>query len=499
MIYLAYDIKGIQQFIFSVPKLKYIVGASLLIAEFDEDFKKENGVIFTGGGRGVFHTDSPEALKSELIKKAHEYGLDLRIGIAEKFSDAVKGADELYTFIPDSFDGEPDKVSGMFPTTDKNREHPIVEKRRQAAHTRKAESLDNRILSHIRKDLADGIKNFEGQIEFLSSVEADDADGNLGSEVIGDRNRWAIVCLDGNDMGAQFRVYEEQHKDVSEKEKTEWYKKMSNALTACTQGAFYKALTKILNDWWYEEGVYLILSQDELLVLPFRPLVLGGDDVTAIVHCSYAMDFAKTLIAEFNRLSKEHGHLWEGTNGELTISAGIAYTNTSLPLHTSIPYTESLLASAKGKFRKDKKEGEATPAAIDWENVTESMLDTPTARRERDLVFCDEDMETKTKITLTERPYKIADLEKLETEVVAKLKSVPRSILADAQMILTLPWAQRIQRLAAMKKMNSDIAELIQFDDFDDKHKPERHVRFIDAVSLLEENHRLTQSTTNND
>ncbi len=34
VVYVSYDIRGIQQNIFAVPRLKYIVGASALIAEF---------------------------------------------------------------------------------------------------------------------------------------------------------------------------------------------------------------------------------------------------------------------------------------------------------------------------------------------------------------------------------------------------------------------------------------------------------------------------------
>ena len=34
-VYVSYDIKGIQQFIFSVPRLKCMIGASGQIANFD--------------------------------------------------------------------------------------------------------------------------------------------------------------------------------------------------------------------------------------------------------------------------------------------------------------------------------------------------------------------------------------------------------------------------------------------------------------------------------
>lgn len=508
--YLAYDIKGIQQFIFSVPKLKYIVGASLLIAKFDDwaADSYDNEVIFTGGGRGIFYSKNEntiDEIKSALVKKARESGLDLRLGTAGSFSEVVHCADDLYAYVPDSLEGEPDAVSGMLPTDKTDRIHPILEKRRETVgNIRNDNSFDQQILNNIFDKLPPDIQKFKekgGKVEFLSTVKADlDDDEEFyeramkGSEVLGDRNRWAIVCLDGNDMGSQFRAFEKAHTDKSDEKKTAWYKDMSKQLDACTKGAFYEAL-KIVIQKWYDESCYMISEEDHLLVLPFRPLILGGDDVTAIIHSSYALDFAKIMIEKFNDLSKQHKELWVGTNGELTISAGIAYTNVSLPLHTSIPYAESLLGSAKGKFRTKKEEGKPTPAAIDWEHITESMLDTPSARRHRDLVFYDEDIGTK--ITLTERPYNIEQLKEVLT-LKEKLRNKPFSLLAECQTILTLPWAKRVQRLAAMKKQNAELVTFIQDDDFEDNHKPERTTKFLDAVSLLEEDHRLTQNTTEN-
>ena len=70
--YLCYDIKGIQQFIFSVPKLKYVVGASLLIDEFDR--KAGEGEVFLarkrflpGAARGPF-TVVPSKLRKICAK-----------------------------------------------------------------------------------------------------------------------------------------------------------------------------------------------------------------------------------------------------------------------------------------------------------------------------------------------------------------------------------------------------------------------------------------------
>lgn len=38
--YICYDIRGIQQYIFSIPQLQYIIGGSLVITAFDREWEK---------------------------------------------------------------------------------------------------------------------------------------------------------------------------------------------------------------------------------------------------------------------------------------------------------------------------------------------------------------------------------------------------------------------------------------------------------------------------
>ena len=58
--YLCYDIRGIQSFIFRIPKLKYIIGGSAVIDRFDRETIKNLMLpqgcerLFTGGGKGTF-------------------------------------------------------------------------------------------------------------------------------------------------------------------------------------------------------------------------------------------------------------------------------------------------------------------------------------------------------------------------------------------------------------------------------------------------------------
>ena len=525
-VYLCYDVKGIQQFIFSIPKLKYIVGASLLIDNFDRSVKLRypQNTVFTGGGRGILFDGNNlkiDSIRQVLVESARQYGLDLRIGVSKDFSEVVHCADDLYPYVPDSLDGEPCRISGLWPTTNGQGIHPLVEKRREAAGRRNEEnSFDQKILNDLKGKLPTKIQEHIEKLEFLSSVDAKDDDekrGYYGAKALGDRNRWAVIALDGNDMGSQFQAFERKHKKDSDESKMKWYCRMSQDLDACTREAFYTGLAEAITQWWENDYEKLYPKPNDCIVLPFRPLILGGDDILCLAHCSYAMDLAKTIIENFEKLSEQRASeasknnisdLWPGTGNRLSISAGIAYTGVSLPLHTSIPYAESLLGSAKGKYRQERKENEPTPAAIDWEHITESMLDTPTARRNRDLRFIDDDLDG-TEFCLTRKPYKVGDdLDKLLGQVkkLSDPKKYPRSLLVECRSLLAAPWSARIQRLAAMKKMNPSLVTMIAGKDFDDKPgstwiesmvngKSVLTTTFVDIVDLLEEGHRMEQTT----
>ena len=550
--YLCYDVKGIQQFIFSVPQLKYVVGGSLLIYEFDTkrvvQAAQSAGLtsvakIFSGGGRGTFKCESrdqAEHLRSYLVTAAMEIGLDLRIGIDKDLSQAIHTADDLYPFIPESLEGEPCRVSGLWPTTleeskgyrEENRGiHKLIWERRNRAIQRdetgrnNADALSQSIVADLKKlgSLPEDLRKRE--LIMLRAVRPELQDeARAADAALGKRNRWAVVAMDGNDMGSQFRVFSQEHNGQPHEHFERWMQAMSCSLEHCTRQAFLEALAEAVTNWWKDSvadgKLDDAITEDGRVVLPFRPLILGGDDVVCICHVSYAMRFAETLARRFNELSREESNqvkgkgidvLWPATGGELTISAGIAFTGVTLPLYTSIHYAESLLASAKGGFRSEGGDGRPTPAAVDWENITETMLDTPAARRARELRFYDGDLDGM-EIVLTNRPYKIgkelADLHQL-AERLDREEKVPRSLLAEAVFQLRKPWAQRTRWITSIAKHNRFLFEqLNEIEDLCEKDREKRSwsqtekegkrvrtTRFVDAVSLLDESHRMTQET----
>ncbi|MCP4118520.1 MAG: hypothetical protein GY737_24600 [Desulfobacteraceae bacterium] len=542
--YLSYDIRGIQQFIFSIPQLKYIIGGSLMIAGFDRKWENPpDGVekIFTGGGKGIFRIENDavkQDFQEDLIRSAHSKGLDIRLGSATTFTDAMTAADDLHPFLPEAQDleGYPCKVSGLWPVAEgrgkgpEKKIHPKVYLRKKELEK---DYFTDRFLgpdSAVCNAISQGLNGYKP--EFFTHISGEDDEGNkedmergrAGDNALGQRRRWAVIAMDGNDIGAQFRhAVSLKKNDINARSRIAF---MSRELAEhCTAGAFEDALNSVVRDWMAEAELEKCIYQagnEPRLVLPFRPLILGGDDILLLAHGSYALKFVRILSEAFTRKSQEAAErikreekfdLWPATNGKLTISAGIAYTGVTYPLHTSIPYAESLLASAKGgmqRLRTDMEEGQRhpTPAGVDWEHITETLIDTPAARRRRALTFHDEDLAMD--IRLTRKPYPIDRIPGLVDTRCKAYQNIPGHIRASLKSILMKPWAQRCRDFAALERGGKETrmlaADLQQYEypqntgpgwKTESIHGEEYLCTdILDAVSLIDEEHRMAQGAS---
>jgi hypothetical protein len=328
--------------------------------------------------------------------------------------------------------------------------------------------------------------------------------------------------MDGNDMGLQFLEHDKlrQRKSWPEEKTEAWLARMSEELGECTYQAFLAALAAAIGAWakaTVEKGLEQFCVQGtDRLVLPFRPLILGGDDLVLLCHSSYAMDFVSYLSKEFAERSEQAAvaseikPLWPATDDRLTISAGILYCNVSFPLHMAIPYAESLLNSAKGEFRRNQTEAgesarEPTPAAIDWDVITDTLVDTPSARRNRDLRFSDEEQDG-LEVVLTRRPYLLSDsgdrsLASL-LRLCKELGSLPKSVRARILPALQQPWSERLRFVASIAKRHEVLMKaLSEFPGtlgqcwHNDDQRKRRATGLPDALLLLEEDERMNRPT----
>lgn len=439
--YLCYDIRGIQSFIFQIPRLKYIIGGSALIDRLDREtvpaLARARGweLIFSGGGKGAFRCASPEQageIRKALVPEAHRFGADIRFGMHEEYSEAVHCADQLFPYLPASLKGHPCPESGLYPVED-GEPHEVVRRRNWSCGEHLGRWFEKRLLEKGVLALPPGLAC--GELAFLRDAD----EGTPGYRALGGRNRWAVICMDGNDMGSQFRAVTGAAR--SEGDLLAWVKELGKALDACSEKACLAGMQRGLAEWAGDAEVARGLQtgayrREGEIILPLRPLVVGGDDIAVVCHAGYAATFVLEACRAFEMHSealaaearKRGIDLWPATGGRVTISAGVLYCRTSLPLATAIPYAESLLALAKGRGRRLRRDriGEPAPACVDFEAVTESLLDAPLSRREREVVFLDADLNNE-RVELSRRPYTAADFECL-LEAARRLR-LPGSIL----------------------------------------------------------------------
>jgi hypothetical protein len=317
-------------------------------------------------------------------------------------------------------------------------------------------------------------------------------------------------------MGSQLHHMANVEKLPSNK-MTVWVKAMSEAIDNCVRGATKFAIAAVIDSWMKSKDYTQKKDSEGNTILPIRPIVVGGDDISVLCHVSYAMTFVEKVVEQFKELSKkhnetflkEHGYdLWPATGGKLSISAGVLFCPVNLPLHTAIEYAESLLASAKSRGRKDPVVDEPSLECIDWEHITDSIIDTPSARRQREMIYKDTD--SGREVHLTNRPCTINEFQGIK-ELAEKYGSetdagVPATIRHKVLPAMRKGLYDRLAFIAEIAKHQPILAAHLSEEGYeispektkwDYSESGKQKTPVIDALLLLEEIQRMSKETNN--
>ena len=169
-----------------------------------------------------------------------------------------------------------------------------------------------------------------------------------------DKNEWiAIIHADGNALGQVVATKNNKPGEL---------KDFSEKLDAATVKAAQQAFAEIVKSPDYcPKGS----------VVPFRPVVLGGDDMTVICRASLAMRYVTSYIRHF-----EENTLSNGKENALTACAGIAYMKSSYPFHYGYRLAEALCEEAKKDAKREdhlRKDGKA-PSCIMFHKIQGSYV-----------------------------------------------------------------------------------------------------------------------------
>ena len=137
-------------------------------------------------------------------------------------------------------------------------------------------------------------------------------------------------------------------------------------------------------------------APEDAAVVPARPVVLGGDDITILIRADLALSFTQTLLlgieaetkAEFEDL-RSRGDVPEGLPKHgLTACAGLAVVSAGHPFLAAQRMAEGLCSQAKQVAKKDR--GAPYPAFLSFAVITSTIEeDFRTSYRPREQAMAD--------------------------------------------------------------------------------------------------------------
>lgn len=374
------SVQGIQSFIFQTNKLKEIVGASQLVDRiFTTEFKQfcknhhhtldENNIIISAAGNIKYILDE-NALK-DIVKSFPKFIANYAPGLTISQA-AVKLTDNLKTDI--------DSLERILKIQRNKSSAPIdiglmgLERARRTGGvaTTLANFEDRATLAKIKDRSQDTIGLFKKFIQ--DEATAKDIPFDLSDINKDKENSWiAVVHADGNGLG---KLLSNLGKKVEgdNKQAKDAFSRFSKELEKATTLAAQKAFDEVLDKKMQE------LLKKEKVRFPFRPVVLGGDDLTVIIRADLAFDFTEAYLRYFEITTKEHFKFMEnefgvkGFNNGLTACAGIAYVKEKYPFHYAVHLAEDLTSSTK-KVAKEIN-ADLAPSSLNFYKVQASYLES---------------------------------------------------------------------------------------------------------------------------
>ena len=346
-------VQGIQSFIFQSNKLREIVGASEIVEKICTDFFNEiepnnDGRIQQAAGKILYLFEGDDA-EERCQKVVYEFpykvmnfapGITISQAVVDmskcEFDTFAKSVNEIerrlkvqrnipINSVTTGLMGiERSHTTGLpvchLTTPDKNDHidygtwHKLYYKNNK----------DNVVQQQTTKRLCEKSFGLKDITKFIA----------YDIEEITLKNDWiAIIHADGNGLGKVVQAVGKQ-KDV--------FREFSMQLDIATKEAAQKAFEAIESKFGDKK------------VIPIRPVVLSGDDMTVIIRGDLAIDYANAFISAFEDQTKAHlgdilreQHVFADDKDCLTACAGIAFIKSSYPFYYGYQLAEDLCGQAK--------------------------------------------------------------------------------------------------------------------------------------------------------
>lgn len=377
MTFVHIEFSRVQTWLFTVPRLRAMVGANALLGE---TLRVKLPELARETGRGWVLTPStdkyPTADPDDPLKDQDDPSADAKDGIVSRDGGHFEarfasGADAfaeaagqlLRSNLPGlrfrlSIDGEPRTKSQVHLST----ELPVLAPcewtgRRLASaiveqgNERPAVSLDVAQRHEAARRTEDGTAvDVASLLSAKTKLQKLERAQEL-KELVGN-GYLALIHADGNGVGRGLG------KDKSDSERAEFFHENRVRLR--------RAVKKAIDEHCPDTGP-----------APLIPLMLGGDDLLLVARAEIALPFVVTLCTELDALQKET------TGFILTLGVGVVFAKHTIPIHRLHEVAEQLASSAKRRFR-GFKDDEAKHSVVDWALFSTAWVDELEAVRRRD-------------------------------------------------------------------------------------------------------------------
>ncbi len=360
------SVQGIQGFIFQTNSLKDIVGGSELVEKicttlFTSHYLQGGTPIINAAGNIKCIYDKQEECQKTVMEFPKTV-MTLAPGITISQAVVKVTEEELKKHFSETMDSLENrlKIQRNKPSKSMTIGFMGVERSRTtglpATKNDGKEFLDEGTLQ--KRDLSIGGKATIALCEkSFGEKELSPKNIALNIEDLTEKNDWiAIIHADGNGLGQVLSKYSSS---------LEKLRTFSDNLDQATQQAARAAFKKVYTNKDYTQ---------KSIIFPFRPVVLGGDDMTMICKASLAIEYAKIYLQEFEAATKQK----LGADNGLTACAGIAFVKSSYPFHYGYELAETLCGQAK-KVSKSPlmcKEGSNPPSSLMFYKVQGSFIES---------------------------------------------------------------------------------------------------------------------------
>ncbi|MEM6801316.1 MAG: hypothetical protein AAF696_07915 [Bacteroidota bacterium] len=363
-------VNGIQSHIFQTGKLKEIIGASEQVEaichdKFEESlgrsFKQDQCILAAAGKVLYIFTDREECERhvyhfpktiSEFAPGVHfsqaliEFEGDLErehIDVIEERLEIQSHKQNALGLFSNMFAKRSPRTGGPVTkviSTKDGEEYwdEVQEAKNQESSPKENANASERLFRKILK----------GDFEKYESHFSTDIQELLENRELG----WiAVLHADGNSLGKKIQgCLKKLPTGKVQGFLQEFSSLLEEATTRASNIAFFQEIEPVFSKE---------LKENPYNSIPFRPVILGGDDLTMILRGNLAFDYAQAYLRAFEIQTRiqlgglaSHFGLEKELGEGLSACAGIAYIKFNYPFHYGVDLSESLCKYAKGVSKK---------------------------------------------------------------------------------------------------------------------------------------------------